>query len=128
VKLFMRVVGVPGWMLGVMRILPMWKKMRAVAHTLPYDAAALSGFVPPADRLGSIRVPTLLVYGDKTPPSLQDGTQAAAKLVPKAELRVLPKQSHNLKPASIVPTLVEFTSKHVALSSPKPVVAARRSA
>jgi len=108
VKLFMRTVGVPGLMLAFMRVLPMWKNLRTVAHTLPYDAAALSGFVPPVDRLSGIRVPTLLVFGDKTPQALQDATRFVAKTVPKAKLRSLPKQSHNLKPAAILPALVEF--------------------
>jgi pimeloyl-ACP methyl ester carboxylesterase len=112
--LFMRVVGVPGWMLGIMKILPMWKKMRPVAHTLAYDAAIMNGFDIPTKRLSSVRVPTLLVYGEKTPQALQDGTRAVSKVVPGAELRSIPKQSHNLKAASILPMLVEFTAKHEA--------------
>jgi pimeloyl-ACP methyl ester carboxylesterase len=127
-KLFMRTVGVPGPMLAVMRILPMWKKLRSTADTLPYDAAAMNGFEPPAKRLGAIHVPTLLVYGDKTPKALQDGTTAVSKLVPGAELRSLPKQSHNLKPEAIAPVLVEFTSKHQlpagAKGSSRPLVTA----
>lgn len=119
-KLFMRIVGVPGWMLGIMRILPMWKKLRATAHTLPYDAAAMNKFDPPLDRLAAIRVPALLVYGEKTPKALQDGTRFVSQKVPHAELRTLPKQSHNLKAAAIVPTLKEFTSKQPQRIVPTP--------
>lgn len=111
-KLFMRTVGLPGLMVAVMRVLPMWKKLRPVAHTLPYDAAALSSFEPPVQRLGSIRVPTLAVFGEKTPQALRDGTRFVAKTIPGAELRSIPKQSHNLKPAAIAPLLVEFAAKH----------------
>jgi pimeloyl-ACP methyl ester carboxylesterase len=110
-KLFMRTVGVPGWMLAIMRLLPMWKTLRATAHTLPYDAAAMNGFEPPVERLASIRVPALAVFGDRTPQALQDGTRFVAKSIPGAELRSLPKQSHNLKPASILPVLQEFTGR-----------------
>lgn len=113
-KLFMRIVGVPGIMLAVMRVLPMWKKLRATAHTLPYDAAAMNGFEPPAKRLASIRVPTLAVFGEKTPEALKESTRTVAKIVPGTELRSIPKQSHNLKPAAIAPLLVEFIAKHAA--------------
>lgn len=110
-KLFMQTVGVPGLMLAVMRMLPMWKKIRPNAPTLPYDAAIMNGFDPPAKRLANIRVPTLVAYGEKSPASLQDGARAAAQLVSGAEVRSLPKQSHNLKPAAIAPVLAEFTAK-----------------
>jgi len=111
-KLFMRVVGVPSFMVAIMRILPMWKKLRSTAHTLPYDAAAMMGFDPPVQRLAQIRVPTLTAYGEKSPAALQDSTRLVAQTIPGAELRSLPKQSHNLKPAAILPVLVEFTAKH----------------
>lgn len=111
-KLFMRTVGLPGIMVAIMRLLPMWRKLRPVAHTLPYDAAALSGFEPPVKRLAAIRVPTLAVFGEKTPKALQEGTRFVAKTIPGAELRSIPKQSHNLKPATIVPLLMEFAAKH----------------
>jgi pimeloyl-ACP methyl ester carboxylesterase len=111
-KLFMRTVGVPGFLVAIMRILPMWKKLRPTAPTLPYDAAAMNGFEPPVKRLASIRTPTLLVYGEKSPMALQDATKFVAKSVPGAELRSLPKQSHNLKAAAIAPVLIEFAGSH----------------
>jgi pimeloyl-ACP methyl ester carboxylesterase len=111
-KLFMRTVGVPGLMVAIMRLLPLWKKLRSTAHTLPYDAAAMRGFDPPAERLSSIRVPTLAVFGDKTPQALKDGTRFVAKTIPGAEIRSLPKQSHNVNPDSLVPVLQEFAAKH----------------
>jgi pimeloyl-ACP methyl ester carboxylesterase len=40
-KLFMRTVGVPAFFLFIMRIMPFWKDLRRVAHTLPYDAAVM---------------------------------------------------------------------------------------
>ena len=39
VKLFMRTVGVPAFGLLMMRVIPVWKKLCAVAHTLPNDYA-----------------------------------------------------------------------------------------
>jgi pimeloyl-ACP methyl ester carboxylesterase len=37
VALFLRTVGMPAIALAVMRVLPVWKKLCAVAHTLPHD-------------------------------------------------------------------------------------------
>ena len=108
VKYFMRTVGVPGIMLAVMRILPFWKDMRAVAHTLPYDAAVMNGFDLPEKRLREVRVPTVLLAGGKTTPTLLKAAEAAAGVIPNAQHRVIPKQNHGVKPAAIRPVLVEL--------------------
>jgi hypothetical protein len=39
VKLFMRTVGAPGLIVAAMPLLPVWRKLRAVAPTLPHDYA-----------------------------------------------------------------------------------------
>ena len=39
VSLFLKTVGAPGPMVAVMRLLPVWRKLTGVAHTLPYDLA-----------------------------------------------------------------------------------------
>src|SRR5205085_1552161 len=44
VKTFMRLVGVPAPFIGLMRVLPAWKKMTGVAHTLPYDLAIVTPY------------------------------------------------------------------------------------
>jgi pimeloyl-ACP methyl ester carboxylesterase len=108
VKLFMRTVGVPGFAVAIMRLFPFWKGFRAVAHTLPYDAAVMAGFELPKARLAAITVPTLAVSGEKSPPTLQAAASAVAEAVPNAHLRSIPKQNHGVKPAAIAPVLREF--------------------
>jgi pimeloyl-ACP methyl ester carboxylesterase len=107
VAYFMRTVGVPGFAVAIMKLLPMWKVMRGVAHTLPYDAAVMAGFAVPTARLAKVQVPTWLVAGAKTTPSLKLAAAAAAKAVPGAQHRVLPKSNHGVKPAAIAPLLAE---------------------
>lgn len=107
VALFMRTVGVPAPMVWVMRLMPFWKKATAVAHTLPYDAACMSGFDAPDKRLREIRVPTVVLVGDKTPKSLQDAAEHVARTIPGATKRVLAKQNHGVKPEALRPALVE---------------------
>lgn len=108
VTYFMRTVGVPAPMVWVMRIMPFWKKMLAVAHTLPYDAAIMNGFTPPEKRLREIRVPTTLLVGTATPASLKAAVDEVTRLVPNARKVALAKQNHGVKPAALRPALVEI--------------------
>jgi pimeloyl-ACP methyl ester carboxylesterase len=82
--------------------------MKAVAHTLPYDAAVMNGFKVPAQRLASIRIPTLALNGSKTDVRLQKATRAVADAVPHAQHRTLARQTHNVAPSALAPALVEF--------------------
>ncbi|HUR69188.1 MAG TPA: alpha/beta hydrolase [Candidatus Thermoplasmatota archaeon] len=107
VSYFMRIVGVPKPAIWVMRLMPFWKQMVAVAHTLPYDAAAMNGFTPPEERLREIRVPTVVLVGTATAASLKAAAPEVARLVPGATLRELPKQNHGVKPAALRAALVE---------------------
>lgn len=106
VAYFMRIVGVPAPMVWVMKLMPFWKQAVAVAHTLPYDAACMNGFVPPAARLGEIKVPTVILVGTSTPASLKAAADEVARLVPNANKVELPKQDHGVKPAALRPALV----------------------
>ncbi|MES2154574.1 MAG: alpha/beta hydrolase [bacterium] len=107
VVLFMRTVGVPGFMIPFMRMMKFWKTAVAAAHTLPYDAAALNGFKVPTARFGRIKTPVVVLWGTKSPASLQKAAQDAAAAIPGAATKVLPKQNHGVKPAALRPALVE---------------------
>jgi pimeloyl-ACP methyl ester carboxylesterase len=107
-KLFMRTVGVPALFLALMRIMPFWKDLRRVAHTLPYDAAAMNGFQIPAARFAKIRVPTLVAAGGKSPASLKAGARAAAEAVPGAQFAEVPKQTHAIKASALAPVVRQF--------------------
>lgn len=108
VAYFMRTVGVPGWALVIMRMMPFWKDGVAVAHTLPYDAAVMAGFDLPAKRLAKVKVPTMLAAGGKTTPTLKAGAEAASKAVPSARFQLVPKMTHAIKPAVLGPALEAF--------------------
>jgi len=110
VKYFMRsMVGVPAPAVVMIRLMPwVWRKLEAVAHTLPYDAAVMSGFRVPADRLAAIRIPTLVLNGSKTDDRLKKAARAVADAVPGARHQVLEGQTHNVSPAVLVPAVVEY--------------------
>ena len=109
VKYFMKdMVGAPTAMVVMLRLMPwIWRKLQAVAHTLPYDAAVMTGFRIPRERFSSIGVPTLVMNGAKTDARLRDAARAIAELIPAARYRELEGQTHNVKPAVLVPAVVE---------------------
>ena len=103
-------VGIPAPFAYLMRLMPrMWKQLKAVAHTLPYDAVIMGDFRPPA-RFSSIRVPALAMHGEKSDVKLRNAVQAVAALVPNVQCRSLPGQTHNVKLDVLAPELVEFLS------------------
>jgi pimeloyl-ACP methyl ester carboxylesterase len=110
VKYFMRdMVGVPAPAVAVMPLLPwIWRKLAAVAHTLPYDAAVMNQFRIPTARFASITVPTLAMHGAKTDARLQKAARSVAEAIPAAQHVTLAGQTHNVKPAVLAPAVVEF--------------------
>ena len=110
VKYFMKdMVGAPAPMVMMMRLMPwIWRKLEAVAHTLPYDARIMTQFRIPRARFAAIRVPVLLMNGTKTDARLREVAQTVAAVVPGAQYRELEGQTHNVKPGVLVSPVVEF--------------------
>jgi pimeloyl-ACP methyl ester carboxylesterase len=114
VKYFMaRVMGIPSLIPSLMSLWPpMWSKLKATAHTLPYEAALVDRYVRgrPLDDSYWARVatPTLIVSGEKSPAKLRKGAAAIAGALPNAEHRALPGVSHNVKMSVLAPVLVDF--------------------
>lgn len=110
VKYFMRtMVGVPAPFVIMMQLMPwLWRKLKAVGHTLPYDCAVMGDFTVPAQRLAEIKVPTLVVHGSKTDSRLKRAAAAVAGAIPGARARTLDGQTHNVGPAVLAPVAMEF--------------------
>jgi pimeloyl-ACP methyl ester carboxylesterase len=85
-----------------------WKKLKAVAHTLPYDAAVMGDFTVPSSRLKMIKTPALVMNGSKTDARLKKAAQAVAAALPNAKHLVLPGQTHNVNPRILTPAVAEF--------------------
>jgi pimeloyl-ACP methyl ester carboxylesterase len=110
VKYFMKdMVGVPAIAVTVMPFMFwLWDKLKAVAHTLPYDAQIMTDFRVPRVRFSSIRVPVLMMAGSKTQPRLIEAAKAAAGVIPGAQYRELGGQTHNVDPAILAPAARQF--------------------
>ena len=112
VKLFMRTVGVPAFGLLMMRVLPVWKKLCAVAHTLPNDYAIVlehqQGEPLPPGYLLDVKIPALVIVGGKSPAYMKNAQAALAAALPEGTLRELPGQTHIVRGKATVPVLREF--------------------
>lgn len=102
------IIGMPRFLPYFFRLMPMWRKMKSVAPSLPYDSAVMGDFQLPAARAAAIRVPTLVLDGEKTWPMLRDAARALAAAIPGARARSLPKQTHNVSARAIAPVLAAF--------------------
>jgi pimeloyl-ACP methyl ester carboxylesterase len=107
-------IGLPGWMVFMMRFLP----SRSGQKALPHDAAIMGdtqfGNPLPKDRWASITVPALVIAGGKSLLWMRNGQLALADLLPIAQHRTLEGQMHIVKAAALAPLLDEFfTAGHL---------------
>jgi pimeloyl-ACP methyl ester carboxylesterase len=110
VTYFMRdMVGAPAFVPIMMRMMPwVWRKLKSVAHTLPYDAAIMTEFRVPRMRFASVRTPVLVLNGSKTDARLKTAARVVAESIPGAQHRELPGQSHNVNPHVLVEGTLAF--------------------
>ena len=112
VKTFMRLVGVPAPLIGVMRVMPAWKKMTGVAHTLPYDLSIVVPFQQgrslPEGRYDDVSPTTLMIAGSKSPDYMRNAQARIAESVPDARLVTLDGQTHMIKAKVTAPVITEF--------------------
>jgi len=110
VRFFMKdVVGMPAVFAAAMRLMfPIWSKLKAVAHTLPYDAAVMGDYTLPTERIASVTMPLLVMDGEKSDVRLRHAVRAVAEALPNAEHLTLKGQTHNVSAAALTPVLVKF--------------------
>jgi pimeloyl-ACP methyl ester carboxylesterase len=112
VKTFMRVVGLPAPFIGLMRVMPAWKKMTAVAHTLPYDLSIVIGRQQgeplPGGCYDDVAPETLVIAGGKSPAYMRNAQAAVAAALPQGTLETLPGQTHMVKAKVTAPAVAEF--------------------
>jgi len=114
-RAFFKVVEMPALMIAVMRFMPPWKKLCAVAPTLPYDSAVVGDFqvgtALPEGRWASVTVPTLVADGGKSPAWMRNAQRALAAALPNATTTTLEGQNHMVKPGPLTPVLTDFFTK-----------------
>ena len=93
----------------MMRLMPVWAKLKAVAPTLAYDTALTAarqvGHPPSPAEWASVDVPTLVIAGGKSDAWMQNANAALAAAVPGATYSVLEGQNHMVKASALAPLL-----------------------
>ena len=115
-ELFMQLAGSPPEMVEQVKASDHWPIMRGLAPTLAYDAACLGDGPPPADRLGKILQPTLVMTGPGGEEAMQemavdfmgDSADAIVAAMPAAERRRLTAGGHMVDPAVLGPVLADW--------------------
>jgi pimeloyl-ACP methyl ester carboxylesterase len=112
VATFLRTVGAPSPMVALMRLTPVWRKLTAVAHTLPYDLSIVVPFEQgeplPDGYYDAVAVPTLVLVGGRSPAYMRSSQAAIADALTGGRLDVLPRQTHMVKAAVLAPVVADF--------------------
>ncbi|WP_433359368.1 alpha/beta fold hydrolase [Actinoplanes sp. CA-142083] len=112
IKKFMKHVGVPAAIVHIMAFTPPWKRLKSVAHTLPYDLRILgdTGRGAPLDpaRWHAVTAPALVMDGGKSPQYMRNAAKAFSEALPDARYRTIPGQTHIVKAAALAPVVKDF--------------------
>jgi pimeloyl-ACP methyl ester carboxylesterase len=113
VKYFMRRgIGLPGFVVLMMQLMPAWKQMEQLAGTLPYDTEILgdTGLGKPfsKNKWGNVNIPTLVLSGSKSAKWSQNSMQHLATVLPNAKHHTLKGQTHIVNPQVLAQKLIEF--------------------
>jgi pimeloyl-ACP methyl ester carboxylesterase len=119
-ELFMRVTGASDEDVAAGKDSSYWAQSVTLAHTLVHDILFLNGYRLPADRLGEVTQPVLVVTGGRiTEPHMAGlpadffdrAADAIAATVPNAERRILEGQGHMVAPEAMTALLRTFFSQ-----------------
>ena len=107
-----KAAAVPEEFLAPMRDDPSWSVIEGVAHTIAYDGRimgeTMSGKPLPARRWASVTMPTLVIDGGASDAFMHSGADALGELLPNAERRTLPGQTHAVSAEALAPVIQEF--------------------
>ncbi len=110
-------MGAPSFVPAVLRAMPgVWKRLTAVAHTLPYDARLVEGYQTgqrlPAGQWASVTIPVLVMCGTERegPAMFPHAAAAVAATLPNSSLVIRRGLGHSkkLNAKAIAATLTEF--------------------
>jgi pimeloyl-ACP methyl ester carboxylesterase len=113
VKYFMRTgIGLPSFVVWMMQLMPAWKQMKQLAHTLSYDIEILgntgSGKPLSKEKWSNVNIPTLVISGSKSAKWSKNSMQHLATVLPNAHYQILIGQSHIVSPKVLSKLLIQF--------------------
>lgn len=123
VRFFLRTVGMPAPLVTLMRLTPTFRKLKRLAHTLPYDAELVAAALGSdrklaSDRWSSVDARVTVLDGAKSPESMRQANADLAELL-GADHRTLEGLNHIVKGRTLAPIVTEV------LGADAPVAASR---
>lgn len=107
IRHFLGGIGMPEVFAHLLRFMPGWRTMSALAPTLAYDIA-LTQDLPPLDRGAQISVPVHVVAGARSPAGVRGVARQLAQAIPTATFAELPGQDHMASAKAMLPVLTDF--------------------
>lgn len=105
-------MGAPSFAITMMKLMPVWKKLKAVANTLPYDLAVMGDTIngkPLAEKpWGAVKAPTQVLAGGKSVARVQTAAKAMAEALPNGEYKVVDKYSFEIPADQAAPLLKQY--------------------
>jgi pimeloyl-ACP methyl ester carboxylesterase len=113
---FTKGMGIPSFGVTMMRFfMPGWKKMCAMAHTIPYDLSILDGTQTgqplPAERWKNDSLPVKVAVGSRSEPFFHSGAKRLVESLPSARYESLTGLNHGallMAPAALGKDVQEF--------------------
>jgi len=111
-RFMIEVARTPRFVPLLMSVTPMFKQIKAGAHTLAYDTALSApyqtGEPSPINRFADVHVPTGLLLGGKSPEWIANAAHCLKRVLPAGKLTALEGQTHMLKPKVTAPVVREL--------------------
>lgn len=111
---FTEAIGVPAFGVATMRMLPLWRHAKAIAHSLPYDFAVLDGrqqgLALPVERWEGLTAPTIVLVGSKSEAFFHHSAKALADALPTVTYESLEGAHHGspeMSPAGLAALIIE---------------------
>jgi pimeloyl-ACP methyl ester carboxylesterase len=108
---FREVLGVPAAEIEALQAQPSWSARVAAAATISRELCTATARVLDPAQYGGIRVPTLLLDGERSPTGQRTVVAALTTALPSARVTVLPDQGHLAQltaPDLVAETVLEF--------------------
>jgi pimeloyl-ACP methyl ester carboxylesterase len=115
VNTFLRIVGAPAPVRALMHVMPVWRKLAAVAHTLPNDLALTvprqQGRPLEAGYYDTVTAPTAVIAGGKSPAYMRNAQALIAAAVPGGRFEEVPGQTHMVKAKVLGPVFARYLAE-----------------
>lgn len=107
---FLSMVGMPAPVRVVMRLTPLWRRLRAIAPTLAHDRDITVPYQQgmPVSPIAGIGGDVLVTAGSRSPRWLREGNKALAGLLPGARYAIVDGDDHMVRPARHQQLLTNF--------------------